>query len=274
MSFFKKPFVLDVELTSVCNAECVMCPRDSLTRPMGFMPQRIFDQLVHKIKETEVTHVIFSGFGEAGLHKKFVDHVDALIKETNCYTQLNSNGIVLTKKLVDELAETGLKTINLNINAINDEEYAKILPGKGRFDKVLANVRYIVEKKRQGWDLKLKIQTTVLEQYSAEMNAFRDFWFAQGIDEIVAHPCNNRGGHYKGNEFVKGEPVDKATAYCSFMLFVAWNGDIFSCSHDLAGDYKIGNIQFLEKSWTDKARIPLCETCNISSFKVLERASA
>lgn len=274
MSLFKKPFVLDVELTSMCNVDCVMCPRDSLTRPMGFMKQSTFDLLVDKIDETEVTHVIFSGFGEAGLHKKFVDHVDELIKRTNCYTQLNSNGIVLKKKLVDSLAETGLQTINLNINAIDDEEYQKVIPGKGRFDKVVENVRYMVEKKKQGWDVLLKIQTSVIEEFSQEMNEFRDFWFDMGIDEIVAHPCNNRGGHYKGNQFVKGEPIDKATAYCSFMLFVAWNGDVFSCSHDLAGDYRIGNIREIEKSWTDSARIPLCDTCNISSFRVIEKAEA
>ena len=266
-----KPFVLDVELTSICNADCVMCPRDKLTRPSGYMSPETFETLLSKIKETNASHIVFSGFGESGLHKNFVEYLNRINSETSCYTQLNSNGILLHPGMVDKLAQTNLHAINLNINAINDEDYQAILPGKKNFEKVLSNVRYLVEKKKQGWNTLLKIQTSVLDEYSEEMEMFQEFWFEQGIDEIIVHPCNNRGGHYEGKYLKDNTPIDKATAYCSFMLFIAWNGDVFSCSHDLAGSYKLGDLRSLEKNWIDKARIPLCDTCNIASFKVVER---
>ncbi len=54
---------VDVELTNLCGSECLMCPRDGITRPKGMMSEDVFmtvsDQL---IKEGSL--ITFSGMGD------------------------------------------------------------------------------------------------------------------------------------------------------------------------------------------------------------------
>ena len=45
----KYPPEVWIENTNCCNASCVMCPRDKLTRKLGFMPFELFTKLVDEI---------------------------------------------------------------------------------------------------------------------------------------------------------------------------------------------------------------------------------
>ena len=40
------PTVLMIENTNLCNAECVMCPRDTLSRKRGFMDFGLFEKII------------------------------------------------------------------------------------------------------------------------------------------------------------------------------------------------------------------------------------
>ncbi len=265
-----KTFILDVELADICNINCKMCPREELARPKGFMNAKTFDMVIKKLNETNATHAILSGFGEPGLNPNFAEFADALASKTSCYTQINSNGLPLTYKVIDALTTTKVNAINLNINGHNQAEYEKAAPGKDNFKELLSNIDYMLEKKKKGWDISLKIQPTLLDETNEHFKTFKNFWFKRGIDEIILHPCNNRGGYYQDKSRHSGKLEKGIAPYCRHMLFVAWNGDVFSCSHDIKGKYKLGAIDALQQSWLKTAHIPLCNTCNISSFKIIK----
>jgi len=58
------PTVLMIENTNHCNAECVMCPRDTLSRKRGFMDFGLFEKIIKEVssvKRKPVTHL--HGFG-------------------------------------------------------------------------------------------------------------------------------------------------------------------------------------------------------------------
>ena len=40
-----------IENTNVCNAQCVMCPRDKQTRKLGFMDFSLYEKLIREISE-------------------------------------------------------------------------------------------------------------------------------------------------------------------------------------------------------------------------------
>src|SRR5271165_5737017 len=64
------PTVMMIENTNLCNAECVMCPRELLSRKRGFMDFGLFEKIIREVsglKRKPVTHL--HGFGEPMLDK-------------------------------------------------------------------------------------------------------------------------------------------------------------------------------------------------------------
>lgn len=64
------PTVLMIENTNHCNAECVMCPRDTLSRKRGFMDFALFEKIIKEASSEShkpATHL--HGFGEPMLDK-------------------------------------------------------------------------------------------------------------------------------------------------------------------------------------------------------------
>src|SRR4249920_3317808 len=70
------PSVLMIENTNHCNAECVMCPRDTLSRKRGFMDFGLFEKIIREVtamKRKPVTHL--HGFGEPLLDKLLAERI-------------------------------------------------------------------------------------------------------------------------------------------------------------------------------------------------------
>ncbi|MCP4252252.1 MAG: hypothetical protein GY775_02380 [Candidatus Scalindua sp.] len=40
---------VDMELTNQCDSECLMCPRESITRPRGLMSEDVFNIVSDKL---------------------------------------------------------------------------------------------------------------------------------------------------------------------------------------------------------------------------------
>jgi sulfatase maturation enzyme AslB (radical SAM superfamily) len=257
----------DVELTNYCNADCIMCPRDELKRPKGYMERQTFDLIVDKINELKIRYVVLSGFGEPLLNPSAISFIKILKSETNCSVELNSNGGLLNKELIDKIIISGVDAINLNINAITEDNY-KAIVSQIDFNTLVSNVEYLTsENKSNKNSIDIRVQTTLVEKTA---NDFFDFWFERGVDKIFVQSCNNRAGHLNDKLLFHNIPqphIPFAQRYCNLILFVAWNQEVFPCSHDLHGKYKLGNITDINASWLNKKKIKLCQDCNLSLIR-------
>ncbi len=140
-----------------CNLNCIFCSVDegefSKTRKNDFYVD--LDYLVEEYKKLAEFKGIkkleahLDGQGEPSLYYPLVDLVQEL-KEINKdgIITMQSNGVPLSYKLIDELEEAGLHRINLSINAI-DEKMAKMLAGKRdyKIEKILDIAEYIKNSK-------------------------------------------------------------------------------------------------------------------------------
>ena len=62
---FPWPSVILIENTNCCNARCIMCPRDTLTRKRGFMEFGLFEKIMKELSGANRKPVIhLHGFGE------------------------------------------------------------------------------------------------------------------------------------------------------------------------------------------------------------------
>ncbi|MFQ5893440.1 MAG: hypothetical protein ACE5H5_03925, partial [Nitrospinota bacterium] len=69
------PEIVKIETTNHCNAVCVYCPRDAMTRPKGLIDEAIFRKLVDECAAEGVKSLHLQNFGEPLLDKMLPDRI-------------------------------------------------------------------------------------------------------------------------------------------------------------------------------------------------------
>ena len=70
------PSEILIENTNCCNAQCVMCPRETLTRKRGFMAFGLFEKIIKEVavaRRKPVVHL--HGFGEPLLDESLPERI-------------------------------------------------------------------------------------------------------------------------------------------------------------------------------------------------------
>jgi molybdenum cofactor biosynthesis enzyme MoaA len=248
--------LIALEVTNHCNANCTHCPRDALTRPTGYMCKETFERVLSVAPQYDA--VSLAGMGEPLLHHSVVSWV-AKLKQAGPEVYLTTNGARLNSWTVDGLVEAGLDKVFLSWNAHTPEQYEQVTGGL-RMDWSSTRVQYAL---RAG--LNVVSNTIVTTQTEPHLNDIARYLHNLGVYTQLQTPCHNRGGRL-GPDICRTpiRKMDTCRVYDS-ILFVAWNGDVLPCCHDLAGDYVIGNIE--EGGHRHKGPyVPfaLCEKCNDS----------
>ena len=133
--------LIQIRGVSGCNLSCIFCSVDegpySRTRKLDYVVDvdylmKWFDE-VAKIKGKGL-EAHLDGQGEPLIYPFRVELVQALSEHPNVSViSMQSNGTLLTDKLVEELAEAGLDRINLSLHSL-DPEKAKMLMGRKDYD--------------------------------------------------------------------------------------------------------------------------------------------
>ncbi len=145
------PKVLEFELSSECNLECVMCNgyfSSSIRKNREQLPPIISpynDKFVDELEEfiPHITDAKFLG-GEPFMIKIYLKIWERIMKiNPSVRIHITTNGTFMTNR-VKELLE-GLKAgIIISIDSINEETYNKIRIN-GNFQKVMENLDYIID---------------------------------------------------------------------------------------------------------------------------------
>jgi len=141
--------VIEVKPHTLCNLDCIYCSVDA-----GKSSKKITDFLVEEKYLVEEFRKISSmkkqpveasinPQGEPLMYASLVNLVSDLKASKGVkIASINTNGILLTKKLVDELAEAGLDRINLSLNTINQESANKLAGSTYPLERVKKIIKY------------------------------------------------------------------------------------------------------------------------------------
>jgi len=147
--------LLQVRCISSCNMKCQFCStsaNETCIHPVDYVVN--IDYLLSEVKKVAKIKgngliIFLDSVGEPLMHPRFVDLIKGLkkineVKEVVVIT----NGVLLTKKKVDELIKAGLDQINLSIHSL-DSKKSKLLFGSDNYDikKVLDVINYISKSK-------------------------------------------------------------------------------------------------------------------------------
>lgn len=226
---------VDVELTNYCAENCAMCPRDSLQRPQGYMSEEVFSRVLEVLEQFR-SRVTFSGFGNPTLHPCWADCLRR-VRATGLPAGLVLHPSALTPENLQVLAEHPPSHLEISFPNVDPALYARLCP-RADFDEAIRRILQLRHANIAPM-VCVGLQTADSTQSAKQ---YRNFWKPHGIRTRV-FSCHSRGGNLQDRSLIQAAPtVSGSCGLLALHAFVAWNGDLLACCHDLTGETRIGNL--------------------------------
>ena len=131
---------IQVEISSLCDGECVYCPHTEYRKnwKSRLLPIELYLTIVPAFKKTKLVYL--QGWGEPFTHPDFTDFL-RLAKKAGCMVGTTTNGTLLDSEKIRELIDEGLDIICFSLAGI-DEKNERIRKGT-RIRKVLECIEEI-----------------------------------------------------------------------------------------------------------------------------------
>ena len=142
-----RPFELHLELTNLCNANCVFCPYQFQTREVQFMPDEIFHKAVADYVRIGGGSVGLTPIvGDALIDPEFLERVRYLRSLPQIdRIWLTTNCILLDKFGVDEVLQSGISALNVSTAGFDAEMYRRVYRNAS-YQRMRQNVLQLVER--------------------------------------------------------------------------------------------------------------------------------
>ena len=183
----KAPQDVCIELTSACDADCIMCPRRSMSRRQGPMEFGLFKKVVDQAIEMGVPIISLNGYGEISTLKNYRDYLDFIRQKSKDITiSVNTNGMRMDEQMARDYIDFRVNVVNITIDGARKETFESIRKYL-KLEQVENNVRRLIEMRNQA-KAKLPLISVgmiVMEQNRPEVEEFRQKW-----EPIVWNACN------------------------------------------------------------------------------------
>ncbi len=230
---------VDMELTNQCASECLMCPRDDITRPKGMMSEDVFKTVSDKLVR-EGSLITFSGMGDPLSHPGVFDWISD-VRKKNCDVGIVINPASLNNKISHKLIESRPNSITISFPSIQKEVFEKLCP-MVPFEDALQLTLELVDLSRGNVGLRITGITTEIN--SDEQEKFVSFWKKRDVRTGMT-ACHGRGGNLKDSDIYEPKTFGLDSGRCGlfqFHTFVTWDAEVLACCHDLTGATSIGNL--------------------------------
>lgn len=278
------PRRIHVENTNHCNAACIMCPRDKLTRSLGFMDWDLFTKIIDEAAtKWQVEEVHLHGFGEPFLDKTLFKKIRYAKDKGIKQTYLVTTAFILKDHRIQDILEAGLDRFKVSFYGATRETYEKIHVPLS-FEESRRNVANFLRMRDEGGYERpsLIIQWLPMPENEGENEAFRSMWkplidSGKG-DVMVEYELHNwiDGRDYNLMDGPKPERLSCGIPFEDMQIL--FNGDVVPCCYDFDAKLVLGNVRdhTLEEAWNSPPfkhmrdvhrkgtfeEIPLCDECD------------
>ncbi len=170
-----------IENTNACNANCVICPREKMTRPIVFMPMGHFEYLVDQVYDMGADLVSVFGYGEPLLDKTIVQKIE-YCSNKGLDTFITTNASLLNKKMSQRLLDAGLTKMRFSVHGIF-QNYESV-HGIG-YNKIFDNLSFFIAMNDR-YDCNVAV--TVIPMNGESVKEIIAAW--NGIDIEIWKPHN------------------------------------------------------------------------------------
>ena len=181
------PTTLTIDVTTKCNLKCVMCPHatDNNFRKEHLEPS-VIDQLSPIFEDN--TRIQLAGVGEPLLAPAAWRVFEKTAKKTRIYVRLNTNGLFLTPDKIDQILHSSVAEISFSLDSCCRETYRKIR-GVDRFERVIANVQSVVQRRKELNLAKpdILVNVTLMRENIEELTGIVAMASSLGADRVMAY---------------------------------------------------------------------------------------
>ena len=258
-----RPKELTIEVTNICNANCVFCGYQYQQRRKGVMPFALFKQVIDDYTALgggmiELTPVVGDALVDQGLEEK--------VRYARSQPQIGkisfiTNGILLQRPRFEALVEAGVTHIAISISGLNQEEYERVYRVKA-YPTVIANLVAIAGSRyfhRVKFELGIRSDTLRAWRHSPDLARLQALGYANFGNTALLDNWSGRiaTAALPGSMMVR--PPRPKTKPC-WMLYnsttVLADGRMTACGcRDLDGtsELALGSIatQSLDAPWKD-----------------------
>lgn len=147
---------LEIKPNTGCNADCIFCSVDINKRTndivieKDYLVQETNKLIAYKTENAKTNTKIdlaLNCHGDITIYQDLVGLVKDLRQNPNVgKIYIITNGILLNKKLIDNLIDAGLTRFHISIHSLDNEKAQKYLGVKFDNDKLIENIKYVSRK--------------------------------------------------------------------------------------------------------------------------------
>ncbi|MFC1675844.1 radical SAM/SPASM domain-containing protein [Planctomycetota bacterium] len=230
------PLHVDIEVSSVCDLACPMCPRRHAdTSEYGHMDFELFKKIVDECSEYHLFSARLSWRGESLTHPEFGEFVRYIkVKKKIPNVSFLTNGLKLDDKLSKQLVDCGLDYISFSVDGVG-EVYDNIRAPL-KFDDVYKKISTLKAIRDKANKKRPQIRVTGL--WPAISQNPKEYFdkMTQIADKIVSNPVKD----YRITEETKFHE-DYLCQYPWERLFIGSDGRVQPCSNSIERLY-IGDV--------------------------------
>ncbi|MBI5187149.1 MAG: SPASM domain-containing protein [Nitrospinae bacterium] len=230
-----------IETTNICNAHCVMCPREKLTREKGTMDMGLFKRIVDEVLDYGVQNVFLGGFGESLLDPFFVERV-RYVKSLGLFCNFICNGSLMDETKARELIDAGLDEVRFSVYGAAGRTYSKVHRGLD-FEKTAGNILKLLDLKNSLGKERPKVLVfyLMLEENAAEWEDFKKEWIDKADAIEIWKPHNFGDGRLYRS--VNGGPRRSCNRPQVGPVQIQWDGTVIPCCWDYDGKMILGDMK-------------------------------
>lgn len=233
---------LQIENTSTCNASCGFCPYPAAQRWGGTMAMDLYKKILDEASGIDViTQVCITGLGEPTLDRFVVERVRyAREKKPLAVIDLFTNGVYLTPAKFDALRDAGISSIQVSLNAVNQEQHDQIMGLKGKFDVVCSNIDYAVANRGL---VNLEVRAVINGDVFTRSDGY-DFYDRWGQRGKGGYGALITEGNWAGdNRTVRKFDPKEACHRALSQIYIMYDGRVTTCCFDPSGAQVFGDLK-------------------------------
>jgi MoaA/NifB/PqqE/SkfB family radical SAM enzyme len=276
------PLHLDVDVTTVCQLRCPMCPlghKDQKLFPgLGLtMAEELYQAILKEASSFSLPSLRLGITGEPLLIDNIADWVSQAKQAGVLDLALITNGQLLDSANSEKLIKSGLTRLMVSIDAATEMTYAKVRPG-GDFNRLYANLSAFAAKRAElnSPIPLLRLSFVVMDINEDEIDSFREK-FAHLADYLSFQKYQNLTGPPVKSNFLTTEKtgIHGGVFKCTepfVRLAIHADGGLFPCCSDFGRLSPLGRCpqDSLLDIWNSPPALTLVEASGAKTWACSE----
>lgn len=227
-----------VEPTNMCNAKCIMCPREKMKRSQGVLDINLYKRIVDQSLDAGARKISLENFGETFLDPYIFERAE-YAKHRGLDTLTITNASLLDEEKCREALKL-FNVIRISMYGVTKDTFETIHMGL-KFEQTRDNVERLISLRKQIKDSKTKIEIyfLLMDENKHEMQEFLNR-YEKRVDAVAVWKPHNWGD---GRIYRKplGKKITCSRPFTG-PLQVQWDGLVVPCCFDYDSRMILGDL--------------------------------